>query len=366
MFAFLQLTRVWHAVQPAVPAFFGWLSTRLPSLELVNVEVEDDGPGDPEEAPFKCRWCWPLAGRGPVSLPPPAPADGRAPLRAVRLVRLPSSKLTCELYADRWLAPLASYSRLAALYLANVAVTTLPVLPQLRALIFSYGTSDTYLVQQPLLDSIARQPVLKSVWLGFCWGSDSLGPAFLFQSLRHLRHLGLHIQWPGQVQDLQDWHVAVPDECAVALVDVCCAGCRPPDVPLVSQAAGNLSSLDIVNPDLNWRSWRLSRFGALTALRIFWSTWSAESHRMELSALLAALPSSVGSVCVEAPMGWEVVSPLILPPTLTALKLSTFGPVSGDQWLDIVLHSRVKCLRVFAELLSVSILGDIEAFQGLK
>lgn len=313
----LQLTCVGNAVQPGVPAMFDWLNTRLPSLELVNIAFLDDGSGATESLVDDDELPWSR------SLPQPLAADGHAPLRAVRLVRgCHYAWFTC--HADLWLAPLASYANLAALCLEGMHVEALPVLPQLRALI--HRDSD---FKKTLLESIARQPALESVSLECIWGGGKA--VFQWQALSHLRHLRLDIERLSEVQ------AAMPDDCSVAL-SVCFSPYsdtwerrRPQVVPLVSQCAANLSSLTLVFPNLDWQSWGLSRFARLTALSITLNEpLPSDFHRLELSALLAALPGSVSNVEVECPALWEVVSPLTLPPTVTAFKLDIMhGRASG-------------------------------------
>ena len=118
---------------------------------------------------------------------------------------------------------------------------------------------------------------------------------------------------------------------------------------------------------------KLSRFACLEALKVTWSTWRADVHTLELLALLAALPGSVRSVAVLCPLGWEVASPLTLPPTLTALKLEHTSSVEdggaqahGYEVLGVVLHARMQRLNMSFEGLHVCFHGDMQALQGLN
>lgn len=146
-------------MQPAVPAFFQWLNARLSNVRVLNVEccvVFSIEPG-------KSRWAW---NNGPrmARLAPPPVIDGAAPLCAVRLVARPAFT---GINAQSWLSSVAScYQQLTALCLTGFTVLVLPVIPQLRVLI--YGCAE-HTLSHSLLESVACQPRLMSLQLIGKW-----------------------------------------------------------------------------------------------------------------------------------------------------------------------------------------------------
>ena len=145
-----------------MPAFFRWLDACLSSVRVLNVECYVVDLIEPIER----RWVWPLQDR----LEAPPVIDGAAPLCAVRLVALPAST---GINAQSWLSSVAScYQQLTALCLKGFFVFVLPVIPQLRVLV--YGCAE-HTLSYSLLESVACQPRLMSLQLIGRWPGGAGG-----------------------------------------------------------------------------------------------------------------------------------------------------------------------------------------------
>ena len=203
------LTRTPGDLQPAVPAFFLWLSTRLCNVRVLNVEciamplrARDWDPG--------CRWVWPAWAR--LAAPPPPPADKAAPLCAVRLV---AHMASIPINAESWLSSVAMhYQHLTALCLEGFVVRVLPVMPQLQVLIYGHGSR---LLKRDLLGSVACQRRLVSLHLLGRWPEtvDS-APVLRLQDLAHLMFVRLDLKCLENSSCLGD--IALPERCFWDLV----------------------------------------------------------------------------------------------------------------------------------------------------
>ena len=311
-------------VQAAVPAFFLWLSPRLASVRVLNVEcrvVTSTSNWD-----HGSRWVWPARAR----LAPPPPTDGAAPLCAVRLVMQPAHY---SVNAQSWLSSVAAYyQQLTALCLRGFDVLVLPVMPQLRVLVFGKSTVP---LSQDLLESMACQPSLVSLQL-IGRLIDKSSPACLepLRALARLTFLRLDLSLLKDISFFQ--HMALPKCCSAAL--------------------------HLADPAVSFSRRTLHKFSSLKDLCIEW-----HEHRVaaRLTSVFAALPNTVERVDITYPMGFKLSSQLKLPLALKALRLRADGHAYGQKPLCISMHAGMQRLTLQLWGGHVVFLGHRPAYQSL-
>ena len=190
-----------RALQPAVPAFFKWLNTRLSSVRVLNVECRV------VTSPWRgCRWAWPSGAR----LVCPPSTDCAPRLCAARLVVAQADDHHC-INVQPWLNRVASnHQQLTALCLKGFSVRALPVMPQLQVLV--YGCV-SHKLDRSLLDSIACQPRLVSLQLLGSWPRGVVcGSVLRLEDMTRLTRLRLDV---ADLRSIQ--RMPVLERCTVAL-----------------------------------------------------------------------------------------------------------------------------------------------------
>ena len=315
-------------LQPAVPPFFQWLNARLSSVRVLNVECNLVYFIQPGES----RWAWPFRAR----LAPPPVIDGAAPLCAVRLVALPAYT---GINAQSWLSSVAScYQQLTALCLRGFNVLVLPVIPQLRVLIYGYAE---HMLNHSLLESVACQPRLMSLQLIGKWPHPQVLPHGIEGAIEGVRVVSGSILRVRDITRLVFLRLDVTDfSCAERMaLPMRCSG-----------------ALTLTNPAVDCSQWNLCAFTSLHSVCIQW--WPGHRPKQQVSNLLEALPVTVESVDVTYPERCRVSSYLRLPHPLKALRLRVDGGCADD-----LRHLRISLLAGMQRL-TLQLWGFFVSFPG--
>ena len=314
-------------MQPAAPAFFQWLNSRLSSVRVLNVECcakffsQGGFPGP--------AWAWPARAR----LAPPPPPDGAAPLCAVRLVAPPACPAIEVL---SWLSSVAAhYQQLTALCLKGFDIHMLPVMPQLQVLVYEQKLG--HALTHSLLESAACQPRLVSLQLLGAW-PKGVGSGYVLRphDMSRLVFLRLDLHSLTYKNFSFAAHADLPERCSVALTTV--------------------------NPKVFFSRQDLYAFTSLKSLCIKWH----QGHRptAQPSRLLAALPPTVESVDITCPEGFRISRRLTLPETLKALRLRVDG-CAGHTAVRLSMHAGMQRLTLQLWGEHILFVGRRAAFESL-
>ena len=324
-------TKHLRALQPAVPAFFQWLNTRLSSVRVLNAECRVlTSPR------HDCHWAWPSGAR----LVRPPSTDCAPRLCAARLVVAQADKHHC-IYVQPWLNRVArSHQQLTALCLKGFSVRALPVMPQLQVLVYGYVS---HRLDRSLLDSIACQPRLVSLQLLGKWPRGVVcGSVLRLEDMTRLTRLRLDVTDLRSIQ-----RMPVLERCTVALTLL------NPDPSLNAQA-------------LRYTAWALHAFNSLSSLSIEWD--DSHGHGMRLNEVLDAVPESVRSVDITCAQGCRIKAAYLSlsdGQPLVALRLRTSGLSNSPEPLSVHLHASMQRLTLQAWGVHVVLRGPSAAFQSM-
>ena len=287
-------------------------------------------PSDrPQDAEHLCFW---LKRAQERLAPPPAP-DGAAPLCAVRLVRLVTPPAQLPINAQSWLSSVAAYyQQLTALCLRGFDVRVLPVMTQLRVLVFG---NPSVTLRQALLESVVCQPRLVSLQLfGRLTENSECTCLRRLQGIARLCFVHLDLFLLKNTSFIQC--MALPECCSAALT--------------------------LVNPAVDFSAWTLHTSSFLTGLCI---EWHESRVAARLTSVLAALPNTVERVDITYPMGFKLSSQLKLPLALKALRLRADGCAYGQKPLCISMHAGMQRLTLQLWGGHLVFLGHRPAYQSL-